>query len=167
MLQELIDHAERVLRHAPGASLAADALHRAACAQCGVHLPQAQFLAELEALPHRFAVTDAPPLDPAEVWSPAEREIYAAALKQTAMAAGPIVSIPVRAPADSDTEWLVQRMDDGRLGPVNDVADVLRDSLLELLRAAGNDATLRNAIGGAVAELQSVYADAADRRTVR
>jgi hypothetical protein len=168
MLQELIDQAERVLRHAPGSSLSADALHCTACAQTGVHVTLARFLAEIQALPHRFAVTHAPPLDEADVWSRSEKTAYAAALADAVLAHGPVVSLAANAsPPGPDAVWILPRLEENTLdavGAASDVADALRESLLELLRAAGDDASLRNAVGGAVAELNTVYATVAGRR---
>ncbi|HSJ26255.1 MAG TPA: hypothetical protein VK929_16365 [Longimicrobiales bacterium] len=164
MDRELLDHAARVLYHTPArvldASTLYDRVRRETGIECGIRL----FLDRLQAAAHRFAVLPATAdLDPAGAWSEVERMAYASGLAAAGLCRWPLVSLcEVSEPGEAETTGHGSGLapDQAAIprsaGP--DPADPLREvhrSVAELLRSGGPDPLLRDAVGAAVAALDT------------
>jgi hypothetical protein len=153
MITEVVDHAERVLRHAPGYSMPAGALHRTVAREAGIRIPLRHFMAELRARPDRFTVIAPPPLEDPATWRAEESAAYADALRTALAMTGPFV---ILAGNDSADRTMMQPADAVFPPSAEPCAiEALQEGLAEVLRTAGADAGLRGSLAGAIAEIQA------------
>jgi hypothetical protein len=153
MITEVVDHAERVLRHAPGHSMPAGALQRTVAREAGIRIPLRHFIAELRARPDRFTVLAPAPLEDRVTWRAEESAAYADALRSALATVGPFVTLT----AGNTGERTIMQPSGAELPPAAEpcAIEALQEGLAEMLRAAGGDDVLRRSLGGAIAEIQA------------
>jgi hypothetical protein len=163
---ELFDHVTRLLLLAPARCASADALHRRTCSELGCDVAYSRFVEALHGRPDRFALL-APGLGDEDGWHAAERDAYGAALREAGLSPMPLVMLaerPHQGPDAGDAADMAHATghDDGpcrtRYGaapaapygaaaPAQELLAELHGAVAELLRAAGDDAGLRDAVG--------------------
>lgn len=163
MDRELLDHAARVLQHTPAHILDAGALYDRVRRETGIECGISLFLVRLQAASHRFALLPGPAdLDPLGAWSDVERMAYTSGLAAAGLSRWPLVTLcesvePGQSPdpgSHSPDTPPAPRDSIGPAAAADSLGDVHR-SVAELLRSAAGDPLLRDAVGTAVAALDT------------
>lgn len=151
-MHALLEQAARVLDHQPTRSMEAEPLYRKALRECGVDMPFPRFLEAVRSCTDRFAMIEPDPVAAvARSWDARHRSLYRAALE----AAG--LTRPVIVLAERIAEPLEPGL--GHVANSGTALDVLGDvheALIHLLRAAGAEEPLCDAVTDAVHELEAL-----------
>jgi hypothetical protein len=142
MSPELIEHAARLLRHAPAGGMTIDTLWERARAETGQEAGIRSFLEAIRSRSDVFTVLE-PPAQPPDMacWEPAEREAYGSLVLE-AGADRPVVTLADASVEQQDEPaWFTGT----------------QATLADLLRTAGHDESLRQSVRAAVAELEAAY----------
>jgi hypothetical protein len=148
---EIIEHATRLLNHAPARCAGADELHGRTCRELAVDLPFSRFVELLQRRPDRFVVL-ACQFGMRTGWADPEREAYDTAMAQAGLSAAPLVMLAAR---DTMAE-LEGVIDTTQASGREHFADV-HHALLQLLHSAADDGALRDVVGGAMGELETAW----------
>lgn len=161
MQNQLIDHAARVLEHAPGRSMAADALYARISAEAGLDVGVKRLLECVRGDVDRFVVLPPSarvPDDPA--WSTQDRSAYVEALVAAGLSAAPVVVLAERPAAGPDA---APPAGAGAAGvatvvaaPAAASAELLAElhaAMTELLRVSGDDAELCGLLSASMAHV--------------
>jgi hypothetical protein len=143
--RELIEHAARVLRAAPGRIMEGRALYDRVSRETGIRCGLGLLLQQLHDFPDRFSMLQAAPAHDGSPWTAGERRSYAGLLPLLEKADAAMVALCEPDP-DPDAGTVAQPTDSDGLAAVH-------QSVAELLRCPGADAHFRAAVGSAVAAL--------------
>lgn len=150
MKPELIEHATRLLQQASTRCMDAVMLHGLVQRDLGIELPFRRFMDTVRERPDRFAVLSCPfAVHEQRGWDGREQAAYAAALARAGLSSSTITL--AERPADP---MLVPQESTAQTRP--DLLTELHTALADLLLAAADEPVLRDAVGGAMAELVAV-----------
>jgi hypothetical protein len=149
--RELIEHAARVLRTAPGRIMEGRALYDRVSRETGIRCGLGLLLQQLHDFPDRFSMLQAAPAHDGSPWTAGERRSYAGLLPLLEKADAAMVAL---CEPDPDAGAVAQPTESDGLAAVH-------QSVAELLRCPGADAHFRAAVASAVAALGATPATSA------
>jgi hypothetical protein len=148
-MSEIIEHATRLLHHAPARYLSADVLYERTRRDLGTPLPFDQYLEQLRLHPDRIAVL-ACQFGDGTGWAATERAAYDAAVARAGLSLTPLVMLAAYDPVAELAPAPPQPCP-----PEHQLFADLHAALAELLHSATDDDALRCAVGSALAELET------------
>lgn len=165
-MNELLEHAARVLDHQPTRSMQAEPLYRRTIRETGTVVPFPRFMNAVRERTDRFAVIPPDPvIGSIEAWDPRQRSLYEAAMEAAGMTQ-PLIVLAERL-GDPHSMFAPDRDQDGGAGGPDPraaesfpgtAADVFRDvhaALTHLLHATDPDDALYTAVTAAMEELHA------------